>query len=173
MPKQRTPLVIRKPPRHPGNRPNNGSPLFANWLSRANSYAEFFLVLFRPEPDCCENNQKNLYDYSWDALESFVHSLMHDNSIISKFRLVAMHIRSRGFITSFHAKLILTKYRARERDLWTRQQIMEWETRAAWERQMHSHNDILDQYAFEIKHKNLGGEKTQQLQRRLWQDTQL
>ena len=173
MQKQRTPLVIRKPPRYPGKRPDANSPTFANWLARANSYAEFYLVLFRPEPDCCENNQRNLYDYTWDALDSFVHSLEHDNSIISKFRLVAMHVRSRGFITSFQAKLILTKYRGRERDLWTRQQMMTWEVQAAWERQMHSHNDILEQYAFEMKHKNLSGEKTQHLQRRLSQDTQL
>ena len=46
MAKQRTPMVIRKPPRHPGKEPDKDSPKYNTWLKNANEYAEFYLVLF-------------------------------------------------------------------------------------------------------------------------------
>ena len=84
-PKQQTPIVIRKPPRHPGKKPSPDSDSYQNWLQNANHYAEFYLTLFRPEPDCCEKNQINTYEYTWDALELFVEGMQNDDSIISKF----------------------------------------------------------------------------------------
>ena len=165
--KQQTPLVIRKPPPHPGKRPDTTSERYHSWLEAANKYAEFFLVLFRPEPDCCENDQVNNYAYTWDALEDFVEELQNDNSIISKFRLMAMHTRMRGFVTSYRSKLILTKYRSRDRDLWTKEQLQEWETRCAWERRETSINEIFEQFAFEAEHSDLGLKKTMELERKL------
>ena len=173
MAKQKTPLVIRKPPRHPGKRPSPQSPRYQAWLEAANHYAEFYLLLFRPEPECCEKKQINRYEYTWDALETFVQELQQDNSILSKFRLVAMHTRMRGFVTSFRSKLILTKYRARDRDMWSKEQLKMWETRAAWERMEGKVNDILSQYAFEAEHSDLGQARTQALRRKLAVTTSL
>ena len=165
--KQLTPLVIRKPPSHPGARPSVTSEEYPSWLENANKYAEFFLVLFRPEPDCCEKNQVNTYAYTWDALEAFVEELQHDDSIISKFRLMAMHTRMRGFVTSYRSKLILTKYRSRARDTWTKEQLQEWETRCAWERRETSVNEIFEQYAFEAEHSSLDAARTMEINRKL------
>ena len=173
MAKQRTPLVIRKPPRHPGKRPSTRSKRYESWLENANRYAEFFLVLFRPEPDCYEKKHVNTYEYTWDALESFVNDLEQDNSIISKFRLMAMHTRMKGFVTSFRSKLILTKYRSRDADKWNRRQLQDWETRDAWERKEGEVNKIIDQYLFKVQHNDLGVQKTNRLHRKLAHSTKV
>ena len=165
--KQKTPMVIRKPPPHPGKRPNMNSDRYPTWLENANRYAEFFLTLFCPEPDCCEKKHVNTYSYTYDALEEFVSELMHDNSIISKFRLTAMHTRMRGFVTSYRSKLILTKYRSRDRDMWTKEQLQKWETRRAWEHAESKLNQKLEEMAFRAEHHNLGTKKTNALRQKL------
>ena len=58
--KQMTPMVIRKPPPHPGKRPSITSDRYQTWLQQANHYAAFFLTLFCPEPECCEKKNTSI-----------------------------------------------------------------------------------------------------------------
>jgi hypothetical protein len=125
--KQRTVLVIRKPPPHPGDRPLlQPSKGYDRWRKQADDYARFYLTLYRPEVDCYSAEQHNDYLYTWEALESFVYSLSSDDTILSKFRLMSMHTRMKGLYTSYKNKIILGTYRALGRDLWdeeTKQRI--------------------------------------------------
>ena len=155
MAKHKTPLVIRKPPRHPGKRPTVNSKQHRPWQEAADKYAEYFLTLFRPEPDCHAANHINNYRYTWEALEEFVSQLQHDNSILSKFRLMSMHTRMKGYLTSYRHKVILTSYRLRERDLWSHRQVQIWAQKAEWEQREAKLDKELSELQFNIIHKDL------------------
>ena len=98
---------------------------------------------------------------------------MNNKSIISKFRLAAMHTRMQGFVTSYRSKLILTKYRSRDRDKWTQQQLQKWETRQAWEHAESKINQQLEELAFRAEHNDLGSKKTNALRQKLARAEQL
>jgi hypothetical protein len=117
--KQKTVLVIGKAPDHPGKKPlRMRGRLFERWKHEADEYARFYLTLFRPEITCYEISQENNYKYDWDALDEFVRSLSTDSSILSKFRLMAMHTRMKGLYTPYDNKIFSGTYRNRSRDLW-------------------------------------------------------
>ena len=44
---------------------------------------------------------------------------------MKQYRSPSSHIK--GFVTSYHSKVILTKHRAREREIWTEKQRQFWE----------------------------------------------
>lgn len=165
--KQKTPIVIRKPPRHPGKRPGPSDKRYTSWKKSADAYAEFFLTLFRPEIHCYEKKQKNTYLYTWEALEQFVSSLQQDSCIFSKFRLMAMHTRMKGYATTYRHKLILSKYRMRERDLWSKKQADTWAARMAWENKEMHINDTINETIFSAQHKNLSYKKNLELLQQL------
>jgi hypothetical protein len=97
--KQSTPLLTGPQPRHPGNPPADmNSSKMSKWHERANYYAKYYLSLFRPE------SIKSNLRYTWTDLQEFVDSLQHDNSIISKFRLMIMETHMQGLKTTEHIK---------------------------------------------------------------------
>jgi hypothetical protein len=120
--KQSTPLLTGPKPRHPGNPPADmSSSKMAKWHERANYYAKYYLSLFRPE------FIKSNLGYKWTDLQEFVDSLQHDNSIISKFRLMIMETHMQGLKTAENIKKMTLQYRGRQRDLWSTSQRIAYE----------------------------------------------
>jgi hypothetical protein len=110
--KQKTVIVIGKSPRHPGKRPCRlFGHSFERWRWEADEYACFFLTLYRPEVSCYKITQENTYKYDWDVLDVFVRSLSMDKSILSKFRLMSMHVRMKGLYTTSDNKIFSNTYR--------------------------------------------------------------
>jgi hypothetical protein len=119
MKKQKTVIVVGKPPKHPGIEPRNTKgKTHDQWKIEADKYARFYLTLFRPECECYSSSQQNSYPYDWDALRSFVDKMMSDSAVISTFRLMSMHARMKGFFTSYDTKVMLSRFRSRNRDEW-------------------------------------------------------
>jgi hypothetical protein len=117
--KHKTILVLQKPPSHPGKEPSEQhSVKYKRWKGRADIYARFYLTLYRPEVDCYSIDMSNNYQYTWEALRQFEETLSNDHSVLSKFRLMSMHCRMRGFYTTYESKVMLTRFRARNRDEW-------------------------------------------------------
>jgi hypothetical protein len=119
MKKQKTIIVVRKPPKHPGKEPiTSKGKTYDQWKIEADKYARFYLTLFRPECDCFSSSEQNVYSYDWSALRNFVDELMSDSAILSTFRLMSMHARMKGFFTSYDTKVMLSRFRSRNRDEW-------------------------------------------------------
>lgn len=115
--KQRTPLLVKKLPKHPGKQPRSlRSKAGAQWKARADFFAKFYLTLFRP--DCIRSN----HGYTWGDLLDFIKELQEDRSIISKFRLMTMHTHIGGLKAPESVKKMTSQYRSRARDLWTERQ---------------------------------------------------
>ena len=148
--KQRTAVVTVKGPRHPGDCPDSTSKAAKNaWTADANAYARYYLTLYRAEVEQYESGQGNKYKYEWDDLCSWVAKQKDDEAVLSKFRLMAMHLRMRGFNTKFQNKVMLSKYRGRNRTLWTSAQ--QAANRAAYGRGKQS-DHLLDEYTFRAQH---------------------
>ena len=95
--KQHTPLFVGRPPKHPGEPPEptgNPSTAYVQWKKEANSFARYYLTLFRPHRiHDCHNSS------AWEALLAWIQELQDDSSIISKFRLMVLHQHVRGLST--------------------------------------------------------------------------
>ena len=153
--KQHTVLVIRKPPHHPGTEPPTSSRSHPKWLEKADRYARFYLTLFRPEPNCYKPSHENTYEYTWKALEEFVTQLQHDDCILSKFWLMAMHTQMKGFLTSFKNRLMLSKFRGRNRKMWNEKEQQEWEVCRAWQAREQRIDNPLDDYLYSVNNSTL------------------
>ena len=171
--KQRTIIVTRKAPHHPGKRPTESHQTIERWKEQANRYARFYLSIFRPETECYDAGHENPYSYDWDALEEFVDELSHDDCIISKFRLMQMHTHMKGFFTPYRTKLMLSTYRRRCRDNWNKEQQKAWEIRDAWERQEREINNPLRNYIYSLENADLGEEANTNLLRTLRESRKL
>ena len=121
--KHRTVVLTSKAPRYPGPEVPPNDVDYKQWKRRADRYASYFLTEFRPEEDCYKDGQVNRYRYDWDALKGWVHDYEMDPYIITKFRLMAMNTRMRGFATRFHDKVMLTEYRGKCRYLWPEEEL--------------------------------------------------
>ena len=106
--KQKTVIVIRKSPKHPGKEPGTTKgKTYDQWKIGADKYARFYLTLFRAEPECYSSCHQNLYSYDWKVLMSFVDFLPSDSAILSTFRLMSMHAQMKGFFTRYDTKVML------------------------------------------------------------------
>ena len=145
--RHKTPILTSKPPPHPGNEPSKElGNSHAQWKSKADKYAEYYLSEFRPQAF----GEKQ--DFDWDALCAFVTKLETDSSIISKFRLMSMHMRMKGLSTTTAEKLMVSEHRARARHMWTpqerrMQEIVDWHERNAVRR---AHEEM-DDHDFSMK----------------------
>ena len=144
--KHRTVVLTSKAPPYPGPEVPVGHIEYEQWKTKADRYACYFLIEFRPEEDCYQDGQINTYRYDWDALKDWCHSYETDPYILSKFRLMAMHIRMRGFATRFHDKVMLSEYRSRCRYEWTDEELQQHATENYLERLRERHErNILDE----------------------------
>jgi hypothetical protein len=148
--KQGTPVITVKGPRHPGDCPQGASKAATNtWTADADAYARYYLTLYRAEVEQYESGHSNKYEYGWDALQAWVGKQKNAHGILSKFRLMAMHLRMRGFNTKFHNKVMLSKYRGRNRTLWTSEQQAANKAAYGKGKQL---DHLLDEYDFRSQH---------------------
>ncbi len=80
-------------------------------------------MLFRPEDRLFDNTQDpNVYSYDWDTLEQWIQELYHDDAILSKLRLHAMHTHIHGLDSIYSTKAMLSVWRNRSRTIWSKEQ---------------------------------------------------
>ena len=130
-------------------------------------FASFYLAKYRPETQCYETDHPNRDGYTWEDLIKWVDQMRNDRSIISKFRLMAMHRSIAQMSVSYKKTKMLANYRARNRDLWPateRDYYMQKEQSKldAWMEMQHDEN-VLDREDFEQQHANLSETETQNL----------
>lgn len=114
---------LGKPPKFPGAPPAEDQPERSKkvWQAKADTFAEFYLTAFRPEEKDYDDDHRNNYlQYNWDALCNYVSNMESRQSTepICKLRLNLMFRSIHGMSTS-EAKTLLSKYRGRNRDIWT------------------------------------------------------
>ena len=145
--------------------PTQNTPQYTKWKERSNSFARYYLTAFRAETDCYHGNHQNIYSYDWDAFESWIYNLQHDNSILSKLRLTALYVRVHSLKTSFRNKIIINKYRGRARDMWSKQQQDRYGSDAWYDRLAKVFdNELLDELEYQNEHLVLSKRITDQLQ---------
>ena len=122
--KQRTPLFIGPPPKHPGKQPTEKDQntmayvkALASWKAEADRYARYYLTLFKPH-----RLESPMPSDAWEYLKEWIRQLRQDSTITSKFRLMMMHQHMRGMTTSPKDRIIAREYRSRGRKLWSSEQ---------------------------------------------------
>lgn len=109
-----TPLLTGPRPSHPGKKPTQRAAAARRWQLKADAYARYYLVLFRPETiDDID------LGYTWEDLESYIANLQEDDSFISKSRLMIMENHMKGLRVSKVCEAMMKDYRARARHEWT------------------------------------------------------
>jgi len=120
--KQSTPILTSKRPPHPGPQPPAGSKKMQHWRERADKFAEWMLIEYRPEIDyyaASDRGTSNSLQYTWEALEDYKACLREDpDPFPSKFRLLAMDRYVTGLRCPEITKKIFAEYRGRNRDIW-------------------------------------------------------
>jgi len=122
--KQCTLKFVQNPPRHPGPEPvPDATPVEKQkWRKRANRFAAYYLVLFRPEEKLYESGQVNPYMYNWEEFLKFCNQLKSSKYEIDRLRFEIMERTAHGWRTKLRNRAILSKYRNRSRTIWTRQE---------------------------------------------------
>ena len=125
--KQCTLKFLQNPPCHPGPCPPPEAPQAEQdkWVRRANRFAQYFLVLFRPESELYTNGQSNKYKYDWKTFVKFTQSLKNSEFEIDRLRFEIMERVAHGWRTKRRNRAILSKYRNRNRTIWSKQQQMD------------------------------------------------
>ena len=92
------------------------------WRIKADRFALFYLLLFRPETELYSSAQtvKNTYDYEWPQFLDFVRYLKReDRNMIDELRYMTMMKFVHGWKTHYRDRIILRMHRNRSRTLWT------------------------------------------------------
>ena len=82
-------IYYGKQPQHPGAKPKDPQDLRA-WQKKADRFAEWYLIMFRPETSLYEEGQECTLDYSWDTFVEFVEGLRRSKRAIDRSRLELM-----------------------------------------------------------------------------------
>jgi hypothetical protein len=166
--KQSTPILTRSPPPHPREAPNQPKDHaeYLQWKEKADIFAKFWLSELHPEPDCYQVTDQNRLAYDWTALTEWVDSCLSSDRIIDTFRLMAMDKRRIGLRSSYVHKAWLSKYRGRDRDLWSSDQKARYAMEEATRRKGYEQN-ILDNYAFEQSHCELSKRTNNQMNQQI------
>ena len=84
-------------------------------------------------------------DYTWGALESWIDTLEEDKSFISTARLDMIYSTIYGMTTENTAKILLSKYRRRARDIWTDEDIASYNSlRSNHKKDIYCANEAMD-----------------------------
>ena len=160
--KQKTLIFKGKTPQHPGNTIPKSNILYTNWIKKANQYANYILTMFRPSrifkgeyhKDCEEAYSET---YTWEDLLNWITQLQCDDSVISKFRLMAIDKRMNVLRSDFATKKMLSEYRARSVDYWSTLEKRNYKEEERLFSQLERNQDIefLDESTFEEKHVKL------------------
>ena len=117
--KQATVIITSSSPPHPGSPPpNSETKAFRYWKEKADEFAKFILTAFRPEPLSFSSSCTFSYGYLWEDFQYWTFSLQKDDSILSKFRLMAVQNCIEAFHVPYDLKKHLAHYRSRARDEW-------------------------------------------------------
>ena len=168
--KQKTVVFCDKQPHHPGPEPDdNNSVEHGRWKLRADVFARYMLFMYRPEVDFFDETDRPTLTpltYDWHALQQWVFTCQHDDSIISKFRLQSLNNRIYGLTAEFANKAILSDYRGRNRTLWNESQIAEFNKEDAQLRRHAVQHDALElpDHWFEENQHDLGVPQTKQME---------
>jgi energy-coupling factor transporter ATP-binding protein EcfA2 len=168
-------VATSKYPRHPGKRPTSdgtSNDAVAAWTRNANYFARFYLTKFRPEVACCEINESNYYGYEWEDLQQWIETCQRSSRIIDKFRVMALDRIASKMRATYEKKQVLSKYRSRNRDLWSDEELMYHKAEQAREDSFYEildDSEVLDQYSFEQKHHTLSPQRNANLVRKLQQ----
>ena len=121
-----TPKMFKNPPPPPGLKPtSNDDHELKSWHHKANKFATYYLVMFRPESELYSKKQDFKYSYNWDAFVKFIQDLKaNDHIAINKFRLAQMRRMILSLKTTTRGRAILSHYRGRKRDLWSEKERM-------------------------------------------------
>ena len=163
--KQRTVIFNGKAPRHPGPEHEENTKQYSKWQEQADRYARYYLTAFRCEPECYSGHHQNCYDYSWNAFQEWIHTLQHDDSVLSKLRLSALNTRLHSLKATFKSKVLINKYRARARDMWSEQQKDRYSS-DGWYDQLSKFLDheIIEELEYQNNNAVLSKRETEQLQ---------
>ena len=118
--------LYSNPPPFPGKQPEDvESSEYKKWKKKADKFGAYFLVLFRPEEDLYEKNQKNNYKYNWNAFVQFQHKLKN-GSYFEQMRYRTMQGYMFGWRTNYRNRAILSHYRGRNRTIWSEEEKNEF-----------------------------------------------
>ena len=162
--KQCTAKLLQNPPRHPGPKPSEDDSYIEleRWVKRANRFGAYYLALFRPEEDVYDStitlNQSG-YCYDWDSFKQFVRMLKRSNREIDRLRLEIMERVAKGWRTKFRNRAILSKYRNRNRTIWSKQEQEEAQETFGKASQSNATNyendDVFEEYGLDDKRDEL------------------
>ena len=117
---QTIPMYTGKPPRMPGMVTDE---MGAEERKKFDDFAAYYLTAFRPELDDYDDDHRDSQlCYDWETFCDFVSQLESDGSFISDARLSLMHSTIQGLTTDNEAKVLLAKYRKRNRDKWSKEE---------------------------------------------------
>ena len=139
--KQCTPKFFGKMPRHPGKEPSDPSQR-DRWREQAEQFAFHYLTMFRPEDELYEAGQEwgSKKDYSWEAFLEFESELRSSDRAVDNSRLELMERVVHAWKVDSGRRIILSKYRGRNRTLWSKEQ--KGVARASRIMEMQNHTEI-------------------------------
>ena len=115
------PRYTLKIPIWPGEPPeeNIDQSRYNEWKTKADSFSKYVLTAFRPEINNFDQYNRD-YNLKYDvyALGEYLEQLKSCNSVISKSRYHLILTTMKGLKTEHAAKVLLSRYRKRNRDMW-------------------------------------------------------
>jgi len=180
--KQCTLKLFKNPPPHPGKEPDRSNLTeFEKWQQKANRFALYYLVLFRPEEDmhkmkkCYETSP---YHYKWKDFQDFVNTLKEgENNATEKqtIRNACILGEMTDLITSVktstHNKAILSNYRSLSRTIWSDQ--IQAEGRAEYKyskSNQHNGNEFNNDIDMMVDNMSIGKQLSTQTERNIMQN---
>ena len=118
------------------------------WKRYANKYAKYILILFHPESALFETGQKNKLGYLWEDLQEQIQKLQKEDSLISRLQLKSIYNHSHVLKSNYINKAVLSKFRARIRDVWNEEDIKKFSEQSFKNRASVHNQNIYDQHLF-------------------------
>ena len=118
--KQTTPLLSGRRPPHPGPKPSEDADptKLKKWQKRADAFAKYNLVLFRPE-----SIEDYGLGYTWEDLQAYIQHLQQEDSFVNKSRLMIMENHIKGLRVSKESELMMKHFRSRARHKWDQAEL--------------------------------------------------
>lgn len=115
--KQRLVAMSCKVPKLPGPEPESKYRK-KQWRERADKFARYLLVCFRPEQTVYDNSNCNDLQYDWTALQKWLAELRSCTSLVARLRLRVINNHLYGNRVEHCKREVFAKFRARCRKMW-------------------------------------------------------
>ena len=133
--KQCTPKFKKSPPAPPGPKPQP-QPLalvdeesekkyqsdLASWRKRADRFARYYLIMFRPEDELYKEGQVCSYAYNYETFVEFHEQLICSHRTIDRLRLDQINRVIHSWRVNRERREMLAVYRGRNRTLWSNEE---------------------------------------------------